>query len=110
MAVADASLRMVIDSTFSGDTSARGLDEPVMPLVSIGTPSITMRGAFDAASEAPPRIWMLPPSEGLPEVVTTTPGDAPTRRSWAEVARPASISEGLIVATDPVASLFLTTP
>ncbi len=56
MAVAEASLRMVIDSMLSGLTSDRGFDEPVTPWAFMGTPSITIRGSLEADSEAPPRI------------------------------------------------------
>ena len=98
-------------STFSGLTSDMGLLEPLTELPSMGTPSITIRGALDADSEAPPRIWMdAPPAGSPPAVDTTTPGLAPTSRSWAVVARPASISEGFTTPTEPVASLFFTVP
>jgi hypothetical protein len=111
MAVEAASLRMVMLSTFSGDTRPSALLEPFTVERSMGTPSTTMRGALLAASEAPPRMRMSAPPAGLPpSVVTTTPGLAPTSISCAEVARPASISSGLMTATEPVASDFLTTP
>ncbi len=111
IAVAEASFRMVMLSMFSGEIRPRALLEPFTVLPSMGTPSTTIRGALLAASDAPPRMRMLAPPAGLPpSVVTTTPGLAPTSRSWAVEARPASISSGFTTATEPVASLFFTMP
>ena len=98
-------------SMFSGDTNDNGLLEPSVPFVSIGTPSITINGSLVAFKEAPPRIRIVAPPSGWPPFdVTTTPGAAPTRRSCAEVARPASISSGFKVEMAPVASSFFTVP
>ena len=102
---------MVIDSMLSGEIIERGLAIPEMPSLVKGTPSRTISGSFDALSEAPPRIRIVaPPSGEPPELVTTTPGEAPVRRSWADVEIPASTSSGITMAIEPVASDFLTVP
>ena len=92
----------------------KGVSAFVPPAVDwsvIGTPSITIRGLLFADSDEPPRIRIVALPVGSPPlVVTVTPGLAPTRRSWADTAIPASTSSGFIMATEPVASLFLTTP
>ena len=111
MAVAEASLRMVIDSMFCGLTIVRALVPPVLLWLVMGTPSITISGLLEAESEEPPRMRMLALPVGSPPlVVTVTPGLAPTRRSCADVDMPASTSSGVTIATDPVASDFFTEP
>lgn len=61
-----------------GLTDARGLPIPAPPSEVTGTPSITIRGSFDAFSEAAPRIRMVADAPGWPEAgVTCRPDTLP---------------------------------
>ena len=54
--VAEASFRTVNDSISFGLIFAKIPLEPAVPLLSIGKPSITIKGALDAPIEDPPRM------------------------------------------------------
>ena len=75
IAVAEASFNIVKDSILSGGIMLKGLEIPVTPELSTGTPSMTIRGSLVAFKDEPPRIRMSPPPSGFPPLmVTTTPG------------------------------------
>lgn len=89
MAVAEASFRTVKLSISLGLMDERGLLVPLIPSFDTGSPSITIRGSFDALRDEPPRIRMVDPEPGAPSpVVTTTPADFPLRISVGDVAIP----------------------
>ena len=70
-AVAEASFKTLIDSISLGLMVFKRLAEPAMPLLSTGTPSITIKGSLPALNEEPPRIRILlpPPAYPPPEVI-----------------------------------------
>ena len=79
-AVAEASLRILIDSMSFGLMVFNTLADPAIPLPSTGTPSITISGSLLALSDAPLRIRILlpPPAEPPPEVICN-PETLPTK-------------------------------
>ena len=111
MAVAEASFNTVKVSISFGLTSERGFDIPLMPSLSIASPSITINGSLLAFSEEPPRIRTVAPAPGAPPVDTTfTPAILPVIMSWGEVVIPLLILSGFMAVTEPVASSFFTCP
>src|SRR5690606_39432838 len=73
MAVAEASLRMENDSMSLGFMVLRMDLEPPTVTLSMGRPSITIKGSVEAPNEAPPRIRMTEPEPGSPPVFMETP-------------------------------------
>src|SRR5688572_14341496 len=114
MAVADASLRTVIDSMSFGLIEFNALrgSAALTPLIAApatmfsfwsGTPSTTYRGLLLAEIEVPPRtvIWTPPPGSPLFDV-TRTPATRP-ERSWLALAMTPTLAwSALTVETDPV--------
>lgn len=82
MAVDEASLRTVNDSISAGLIEPMILLEPLIELLSTGTPSITMSGSLEAESEEPARTRIVAPEPGAPEDgVTLTPATLPIKAS-----------------------------
>ena len=81
------------------------------PPTSIGTPSSTIRGSFEALSEAPPRTRIVEPAVGEPPLLTIcTPAIFPLTSSSGEEITPLLKSFSLTVDTEPVRSSFFLTP
>jgi len=111
MAVADASLRTVNVSISFGLIVLNILETPLIPSLSIGRPSITIRGLLLADKEEPPRTRIVTSPPGAPPSdVTFTPAIFPVIISVAVVVRPRFSLSGLIAVTDPVRSFFFTVP
>src|SRR5688572_4344469 len=89
----------------------KGLAEPANPLLSIGTPSITIRGALLAEMEDPPRIKMSEPEPGAPPLeVMVTPGTLPINRFSGVVMGPCTKSLGPTATTAPERSFLEVDP
>ena len=94
-----------------GLMNERKFELPAMLLLSIGTPSIIIKGSLEAFNDEPPRTRMVAPLPGAPpELVITTPGLFPTSKSCGEVIAPLLKSFEVTATTEPVASDFLTVP
>ncbi len=88
-AVADASFKTLIDSMSLGLIVFRKFAEPDIPLLSTGTPSITINGSLLAFKEAPPRMRiLLPPPADPPLVVTCKPATLPCNNCSEELICP----------------------
>ena len=82
-----------------------------LPPTSIGTPSSTIRGSFEAFSDAPPRIRMVLPADGEPPPLTIcTPLTLPLISCSGELMTPWLKSLLLTLETEPVRSLLRCTP
>ena len=66
MAVADASFNTLNDSISFGFIKDNALAAPEIPLLSNGTPSITINGSLFAFKDEPPRIRIVDPAPGAP--------------------------------------------
>ena len=88
-----------------------GLDIPTPAPCATGTPSMTIRGSFEALSEAEPRILILEPEPGPPSPgVTSRPATFPLSISWVFTTAPLFMSSAFIADIDPVMSSFFTVP
>src|SRR5688572_28721991 len=110
MAVADASLSTVIDSTVFGFSEARNEVEPVLVLLLIGKPSTTISGSLLAKREAPPRIRIVELDPGAPLVLIVRPATLPLRRFSVVTMAPLLKSLAVTVVTAPVRSFLRTVP
>ena len=112
MAVDEASFNTVMLSISLGLIRLRKLPLPeTEPPTSIGTPSNTMSGSFEALSDAPPRMRMVDPAVGEPPPLTIcTPAILPLTSASGEEIIPLLKSFSLTEATEPVRSFFLRTP
>ena len=82
-----------------------------LPPTSMGTPSSTMRGSFDALSDAPPRTRMVLDALGEPpELMICTPATLPLMSSSGDEITPPLKSFSLMVLMEPVRSFFFCTP
>src|SRR6266550_5460876 len=115
MAVAEASLRTVIEAMSEGFSRLSGLrgnaGDPTTPDIPwgsvatllIGTPSITYSGSLLLLIELPPRIRICDPAPGSPLFsVISTPAARPESICVTLVVTPTLACAGLIVETDPV--------
>src|SRR6218665_487628 len=112
IAVADASFNTVKLSMSFGFKAAK---TEVVPLIlsvlfSIGNPSITINGSFEALKEEPPLILISEPEPGAPLVLTVKPATLPLSKFSAVTLDPLLKSFVEIVVTEPVTSFFLTVP
>src|SRR5664280_1650741 len=111
MAVAEASLRTVNDSISFEFRRFSEFGIPDTPLLSIGTPSITIRGSLLADIDDPPLILIVDEDEGSPPpLVMETPGILPVIRDWGEETDPLLNSFSATAAIEPVASFLATVP
>src|SRR5687767_8967888 len=107
MAVAEASFKTVKVSMSLGFKLANGFEMPDGPELSIGNPSITIRGSLLADNEDPPRIRIVEFAPGAPLFdVTETPANFPTTKSCGDVRTPWLKSLLPRLTTAPVASFF----
>ncbi|MNL14369.1 hypothetical protein D3C87_1353050 [compost metagenome] len=84
---------------------------PLIPPVSKGTPSSTIKGSLLALSDAPPRIRIVLPAEGEPLLdITCTPAVLPLINCSGEPTNPALKSLLLTVVTAPVRSFLFELP
>jgi hypothetical protein len=79
-AVDAASLRTVKDSMSEGFIVDNIDLAPPTASLSIGKPSITIRGWLEALREAPPRILMSDPEPGAPLVLIDKPATRPLNK------------------------------
>ena len=94
-----------------GFINDNGLLTPAGFVLSIGIPSITIRGLLLALNDAPPLILILGSESGWPPFeVILTPGAFPVSNWSAEIIAPLLKSFEVIDVNDPVASFFLTVP
>ncbi|MCY1242246.1 hypothetical protein D9M72_551980 [compost metagenome] len=89
---------------------ARALVDPPLAPLSIGRPSITINGSFEAPKEAPPRILISDPEPGAPFVVIVKPATLPFNKFSAVAFIPRLKFFEETTSTAPVASFFLTDP
>ncbi|MNI17070.1 hypothetical protein D3C73_704270 [compost metagenome] len=112
IAVDDASLSTVMLSISFGLIRLRKLPLlPLIPPVSKGTPSNTIKGSLLALKEAPPRIRIVLPEEGEPLLdITCTPAVFPLISCSGEPTSPLLKSLLPTVLTAPVRSFFVVLP
>src|SRR5436190_13218734 len=111
MAVADASFKILKDSISFGLINANALAAPAIPVLSTGTPSITINGSLLALSDAPPRMRIVLPEPGAPPLDDIcTPATFPAINCSGVVMGPLLKSFAVMAVTEPVRSFFSLVP
>src|SRR5690242_16562786 len=111
MAAEAASLSAVTRAMSLGLMRSRGSDTPGMLLLLSGTPSTTMRGSLLPLRDASPRMRMVLPDPGCPDLEVTVTPDILPAISWSgEVMAPFWKSLASTLAMDPVRSFLLWEP
>ncbi len=98
-------------SISSGLINDNGFGAPAIPLLSTGTPSITINGSLLALRDEPPLILIDEPAPGAPPLdVTLTPADLPKISCSGVEILPCWKDFEVIATTEPVRSLVCISP